>query len=221
MSDHAYCPLCDNEASGFLEDRRRHYYRCRRCQLVFVQEQDFPSPAEERAIFDLHENSPDDVGYRKFLSRLCDPLTARLAPGSQGLDFGCGPGPALPVMLGERGYPMERYDPYFAPDRSVLNRQYDFVTATEVVEHFHNPGEDWDQLWSCVKPGGLLGIMTKLVIDRQAFSHWHYKDDETHVCFYSHETLAWISKRLDAELSVLGKDVFIFRKPTTSPQAAG
>ena len=35
---------------------------------------------EEKAQYDLHENDPYDLGYRKFLSRLTDPLLAKLPP---------------------------------------------------------------------------------------------------------------------------------------------
>jgi len=117
-------------------------------------------------------------------------------------------------MFEEQGYPMSLYDPWFCPDRSVLDWEYGFVTATEVVEHFKQPQESWDQMWACLAPGGLLGIMTKLVIDREAFSRWHYKDDETHLCFYSRETLAWLATRWNAELQILADDAFIFRKPS-------
>ncbi|GIS59730.1 MAG: hypothetical protein CM1200mP2_19550 [Planctomycetaceae bacterium] len=37
------------------------------------------------------------------------------------------------------------------------------------------PGEELDRLWGCLSPGGVLGIMTKRVLDHEAFSRWHYK----------------------------------------------
>ena len=62
---------------------------------------------------------------------------ARLLPKSQGLDYGCGPGPALAHMLREAGHDVALFDPFFAPDPAPFNRTYDFVTCTEVAEHFH------------------------------------------------------------------------------------
>ena len=85
--------------------------------------------------------------------------------------------------------------------------------STEVVEHFRNPREDLDRLWSCVRPGGLLGVMTKLVIDAPAFSNWHYKNDQTHVGFFSTETFQWLAAKWSAELELIGRDVMIFSKP--------
>ena len=63
----------------------------------------------------------NDAGYRRFLSKLADPLMARLAPGARGLDYGCGPGPALAAMLREAGHEVALYDPFFAPDPAPLS----------------------------------------------------------------------------------------------------
>ena len=183
------CPLCGlSPAVPFCEDRRRAYLRCPGCRLVFVPPWFFLDPAAERAEYELHENNPGDPGYRRFLGRLAEPLVKRLAPGARGLDFGCGPGPALPAMLREAGCEVTTYDPLFRPDASVLDARYDFITATEVVEHLHRPGQVLQSLWDMLEPGGWLGIMTKLVLDRSAFVRWHYKDDPTHVVFFSRET---------------------------------
>ena len=206
------CPLCGGTGAPY-HTGRRHYYQCPTCQLVFVAADEQLSYDEEKAVYDQHRNSPDDAGYRRFLSRMHDPIIARLDAGARGLDFGCGPGPTLSVMFAESGYPTAIYDPLYAADDSVLEQQFDFVTATEVVEHIRNPAQDLAVLWGCVKPGGYLGIMTKLVQDRAAFANWHYTHDATHICFYSTATFTWLGSEWHAEPSFLGNDVIIFRKP--------
>ena len=173
----------------------------------------FLSAQAEKAEYDRHQNSPEDAGYRRFLGRLFEPLASRLEPESRGLDFGSGPGPTLSVMFEEAGYRMAIYDPFYAPDRSVLDERYDFVTASEVVEHLHRPRRVLDRLWSLLRPGGILGIMTKRVLDRDAFSRWHYKNDPTHVCFFSLETFEWLAEHWQAELTVCGADVVLLRRP--------
>jgi SAM-dependent methyltransferase len=197
----------------FWQDRGRDYYRCRRCCLVFVPPHQYLSAAEERAQYELHRNAPDDSGYRRFLGRLYEPLQPRLAAHSHGLDFGCGPGPTLSVMFAEAGHRVELYDPFFAPDRSVLTRCYDFITATEVVEHLHRPGDELHRLWRLLRPGGYLGVMTKLVSDREAFSRWHYKNDPTHVSFFSRPTFQWLADVWGAGIEIIGQDVVIFARP--------
>ena len=206
------CPLCRASAvQPFYEDRRA-YFRCPVCYLVFVLPHQFPSARQEKAEYDRHQNSPADPHYRRFLQRLFDPLSARLRPRSHGLDFGSGPGPTLSVMFRESGHSMRLFDPFYAPDTESLQQQYDFITASEVAEHLHHPRRDLERLWSCLKPTGVLGIMTKRVIDREAFSRWHYKADPTHVCFFAIETFRWLADHWRAALTVPGDDVVILTK---------
>lgn len=213
MSQIVPCPLCNCENTlEFHRDRRRQYLRCQRCLLVFVPSQFFLSPEQEKAEYDLHQNEVDDPGYRQFLGRLAEPLSQRLAVGACGLDFGCGPGPALAAMLREQGYGVSLYDIFYHPDPGVLNERYDFVCATEVVEHLHCPGRVLEQLWQLLNPGGTLGVMTKLVKDQQAFAGWHYKNDATHVCFFSEQTWQWWAREYSAELERIGADVMLLRR---------
>ncbi len=209
----ASCPLCaSQEISDFHQDLTRDYLRCETCRLTFVPREFHLSASDEKAEYDLHENSPDDPGYRQFLGRLFEPMNSRVSPGSTGLDFGSGPGPTLSVMFEEAGHDVAIYDPFYAPDETPLTRQYDFVTASEVVEHFRNPAKDLQRLWSCVKSSGLLGIMTKQVIDQASFANWHYKNDPTHISFFSRETFNWLAEQWHAELTFVGSDVMLFSK---------
>jgi SAM-dependent methyltransferase len=208
------CPLCASDASvAYAKDRRRRYLQCGHCALVFIPPSQRLSADEERAQYDLHSNAPTDAGYRRFLDRLAAPLCARRPPPARGLDFGAGPGPTLSVMLTERGYDMAIYDPFYAPDPAPLSERWDFICATEVVEHLFEPGRVLAQLWSCLRPGGYLGIMTKLVRDRAAFAQWHYKNDPTHVCFFSEATFRWWAETQRADCEWVAADALLLRKP--------
>jgi len=207
------CPLCASSAVAFYHsDERRDYIRCANCGLVFVPKPFHLAAQDEKANYDLHENNPEDQGYRMFLARLFDVLEPKLAPASSGLDFGCGPGPTLSLMFAERGHRMALYDIFYAPDRAVLEKRYAFITATEVVEHLSSPGEVLDELWRLLEPKGWLGIMTKLVRDREAFASWHYKNDPTHICFFSRQTFAQLGTKWQASMEFVGADVVLFQK---------
>lgn len=215
MSENApsMCPLCHDVHIGeFYADKVREYFRCSVCQLIFVPSAWHLSQADEKAVYDYHENSPDDPRYRSFLSRLFDPVSLRLQPGSSGLDFGSGPGPTLSVMFMEQGHQVAIYDPFYAPDAGPLTQLYDFVTATEVVEHLYDPATDLNSMWSCVKPGGLLAIMTRPAPAAENFAAWHYKNDPTHVSFFSPATFAWLAEQWDAELTSCGDQVSILQR---------
>ena len=208
------CPLCDSSSLlDYHRDARRPYNQCRACQLVFVAVPFHLSAAEEKAQYDLHQNNPHDAGYRRFLNRLAEPVLAMLKPHSQGLDFGCGPGPCLSLMLAERGHSVALYDLYYANHPQLLEQQYDFITATEVVEHLANPGAELQRLWQCLKPGGLLGLMTKLVANPERFANWHYKTDPTHISFFSRATFEHLGKGWGSAPQFVGTDAIIFRKP--------
>ncbi len=209
----ARCPLCGaGGVAPFARDKRREYLRCHRCRLVFVPPAYRLDAAAERVEYELHENDPDDPGYRRFLSRLFDPLVKRLPSGADGLDFGCGPGPALAAMLREAGYRVALYDPIFYPEAAAMAGHYRFITATEVVEHLFAPDRELARLWHCLQPGGVLGVMTKLVRDVEAFASWHYKNDPTHVIFFSRETWVWWAQKNDATLEFVGDDVMLLTK---------
>ncbi|RRJ85390.1 class I SAM-dependent methyltransferase [Aestuariirhabdus litorea] len=200
----------------FHQDTRRHYLRCPHCQLVQVPARYHLSPEHEQAEYALHNNDPVDRGYRRFLSRLSVPLSERLSPGAEGLDFGCGPGPALAMMLEEQGFSMTLYDLYFADHPEHLCRQYDFITATEVVEHLSQPGQTLQALWSCLRPGGWLGLMTKMVTSEEAFARWHYIRDPTHIAFFSRETFIFWCRQQRATVEFVGSDVILLHKPSTT-----
>jgi SAM-dependent methyltransferase len=189
---------------------------CDECALVFVSPDSYLSPQAERAEYDLHQNLIDDPGYRAFLSRLMLPLVQRLPPAAKGLDFGCGPGPALAHMLREAGCDVALYDPFYSPCQDVLDARYDFICATEVVEHLHHPGLELERVWSLLRPGGWLGVMTKLVSGRDAFAKWHYKNDPTHVCFFSVQTWHWWAERYGAALEIIGADVILLQRSRQS-----
>lgn len=188
------CPLClCGETLPFWRDRTRAYLHCPRCDLVFVPESYHLPSEEEKARYDLHQNDPDQAGYRRFLSRLYRPMKTKIAPGAQGLDFGCGPGPTLSVMFEEADYACSVYDLYYAPDQRVFETQYDFLTCSETMEHFSRPHDEFEQFLRLVRPGGWIGIMTQLRDAAPSFAHWHYKDDDTHVGFYSRATFEFLA----------------------------
>ena len=171
MNRRLRCPLCDAiGAREYHADERRPYLRCPRCRLVFVPPRYHLDRNAEKAEYDLHQNAIDDPGYRNFLSRLAEPLAQRLAAGSQGLDFGCGPAPALATLLQQRGLELTLYDSFFHPDARALERDYDFICATEVVEHLRDPRKEFSDLFGMLKSGGWLGIMT----NRHVYAHVDY-----------------------------------------------
>jgi SAM-dependent methyltransferase len=207
------CPLCAGwRTDSFLTLGPRRYWRCADCALRFVDPAQRPDADSERREYVLHCNDPVDPGYRHFLARLSVPLLQRIAPASDGLDFGCGPGPALAPMLRDAGHRVALYDPFFHDDASALGRQYDFVTCTEVVEHFHDPAREFARLQALLRPGGWLAVMTCFQTDDARFADWHYRRDPTHVAFYRAETFVWLARHHQWHCEIPTKDVVLLRR---------
>lgn len=207
------CPLCDHMPECFCSDRTREYLHCPRCDLVFVSDRHHLTPDEEKSRYDFHQNDPTDSGYRNFLNRLFQPLEKKLSPGACGLDFGCGPGPTLSLMFEEAGFECAIYDLHYANDPTVFERQYDFITCSETMEHLYQPREEFERFVSLVKPGGWIGIMTQLHDEAPVpFERWHYKDDDTHVCFFSKQSFQTLEKAYGLRVEFHSGSVILFQQ---------
>jgi hypothetical protein len=207
------CPLCtDQKVHHYHTDRFRTYIQCSNCSLVFVPQEFHLSIDQEKIEYDKHENSLKDAGYLRFLSRFSVPFLEKLGHGENGLDYGCGPAPALAQQLESAGHTVARYDPLYWDDKNALQGTYDFICTTEVAEHFRKPQQEFDLLFGLLKGGGWLGIMTKMVLDQSVFASWHYIRDMTHVAFYSRETFVYIGRTFGANVTFIKDDVIIMQK---------
>lgn len=207
------CQVCEGAACRLLVIAdAREYWRCDDCLATFLHPDLLPSAEVELAEYRLHRNDADDIGYRRFLDRLAQPLLRRLPPARRGLDFGCGPAPALAAMLREAGHSVALYDPFFHPDDGVLAEVYDFVTCSEVAEHFHRPALAFRSLDALLKPGGWLALMTCFQTDDARFATWNYRRDPTHVVFYREATLRHLARRFGWHCEIPCANVALMRK---------
>lgn len=207
------CPVCEEfECRPFEGVADRQYWRCEHCQATFLDPSMLPSPDAELAEYLLHRNDPGDVRYRRYLEPLTTALLQRLSPGSRGLDYGCGPGPALAAMLQEAGHEVALYDPFFHRDPAVLDTQYDFIACAEVIEHFHRPSEEFARLDAMLARGGVLGVMTRFLTDDTTFAQWHYRRDPTHVVFYQESTFRRIAGQFGWQCDIPCANVALLSK---------
>jgi len=189
------CPLCHSKNSHSLVTQlKRTFSRCSECDLLFLDPKERLTLSEEKARYETHENDVTDPKYQEFVSPLVNWIAKHFAPSSTGLDFGAGTGPVLASELRKKGYQMEVYDPFFWPDPKPLSKEYDFVLASEVVEHFSDPKKEFALLKKLLKPSGVLGLMTLLYDAETDIESWYYLKDPTHICAYSEKTFEWIKQ---------------------------
>jgi len=207
------CPICSGtNVFSFQLIGSIEYFRCKTCLGLFIDPESRLSPQEEKERYSLHNNNVDDPEYRKFLSKLYDPLIKKLKKESRGLDYGCGPGPALASMLREEGFSVDIYDPYFFPDESYRDKEYDFITCTEAAEHFYEPQKEFNKLDQVLADKGILGVMTNFYEDTINFEDWYYRKDPTHVVFYTVKTLQCIAEERSWKADIQSKNVVFFKK---------
>lgn len=208
-----HCRVClGADLDVFHEQDDLVYWSCSRCQAVFLDKKNLPHAHEEIKRYLEHNNEPADPGYRRFLNRLAQPLQQKIDVQALGLDYGCGPGPALAMMFREAGYCMELYDPFFYPDTNVLEQKYCFITCSETVEHFHRPYEEFLRLDRMLCYGGWLGIMTCFLDDSQDFGRWYYRRDPTHVVFYRIRTFKVLAGIFGWDMQIPAANVVLMHK---------
>jgi len=210
------CPLCKSTSPPLFFQKeekrsgRKDYFQCLECHLIFLSPEFHPTIEREKEVYSGHENSPENEGYVEHLRKLADPLTERLPKGFSGLDYGSGPGPTMCSIFEQKGFKVENYDPLFSPENDLLEKSYDFVTCTEVAEHFHYPRDQFLRLEKLFH--NFLGIMTQVVTSEIEFKNWWYHRDPTHVCFYSKETLDWIADWRSWKIEYFKENVVIYSK---------
>lgn len=204
------CLLCHTDSEEFSSDT----FLCPECGLVFKNPDIFLSHDEDVSRYSSHNNDSTDQGYLDFLGKLINPLKEFLPRRFQALDFGCGPGPTVSLLLEEAGGEVENYDPIFFPDAHLLvPESYDVVTSTEVVEHFKTPHSDWELLVGLVKDNGILGIMTQQFSSDIDYKSWWYKNDPTHIVFYQKKTFEYLAEEYNLDILFNdNKSVIIFKK---------
>lgn len=208
-----HCPLCGNSnGEFFFKDKFRTYLQCPACSLLFVPAEYIPSVKEEKERYLQHNNSIDDSAYVAFLSKSIIPLVSLSDSNSKILDYGSGPNPVLADYMSSMGLYIDKFDPYFHNDTTVLSRNYDAVVSTEVFEHIQNLAAVLEKIWSMLNKKGWLIIQTSPYPEAKAFRGWNYKNDSTHIRFFSSETFVWIKQNLNAQLSFPEPSVAVFHK---------
>jgi len=197
------CKICSSKTKTIFDQQyNQNYYYCPCCEFIFLDERKIISPEQEKALYEFHNNSPDNQGYvnmfQDFIAQAISPYKSQI---NTALDFGSGPGPVLAKLLQQEGFDVDIYDKHFAPEKVYANKKYDLITATEVFEHLQEPMETLKLLKSLLNPNGILAIMTLFHNNNEEdFKKWWYRRDSTHICFYTPKTFQVMGDKLGLKL---------------------
>lgn len=191
------CLLCNSSTKLFHENKGNKYYRCENCFSIMLDPSNYISKEEEKERYKTHNNDVDDTGYQKFVSPIVEGVKHNYNTNHIGLDYGAGTGPVITSLLEKESYQVKLYDPYFHNEPKNLQKKYDYIICSEVIEHFYNPYNEFKALKDMLNIGGSIFCMTSLYDEDIDFKNWYYKNDETHVFFYHKKALEWIKNEFN------------------------
>jgi len=197
------CKVCGSDTISYIHPKfHTLYHECQECEFIFKDEKHYISKKEELKKYDEHHNSLDNIGYVNYLTDFIETAVVPFIKKGEALDFGSGPSPVLAhILKNNYKFDVDIFDLYYAIDKVYVNKSYDLITSTEVIEHLNNPLETFELFNKHLKPNGILSIMTLFhPKNRDLFFDWHYIRDDTHVSFFTTKTLRVIAKMYDFKL---------------------
>ena len=207
------CTVCkNNKIEFFLNIENLDYWQCKLCKATMLNPIHYISSNKEKKHYLKHNNEIDDTRYRDFLTNLIEPLKDKICVNDIGLDYGCGYAPALADILKKDGFNIELYDPFFFKNENIFFRKFNFITCSEVVEHFFKPYEEFNKINSLLATNSWLAIMTSFMTEDYLFENWHYRRDPTHVVFYKKITFKIIANQRDWKINFPSKNIVLFNK---------
>ncbi len=229
MNTENKCPICNSNNIEIWKDKKREYFNCKLCNSVTVNPIYFITADEQKVRYKLHKNTLEDKGYKLFLEKFAktalDFYKAErdFSLLQNILDYGSGPEPALLKLLEEykkkqlvpETVQIKGWDPYFNTEHTIKEQEADLVLCLEVAEHFEKPLEGFQGLSNACKNGGIVAVQTMITKDTQdEFSKWWYKEDSTHVTFYSIAGLKKCASKVGLEYNTSINSVHFFIKDT-------
>ncbi len=211
------CKLCESfGVEKFCEDKNRTYYRCPDCELIFVPEKFHLDIINEKARYDLHNNSIYNEGYVKYLTEVFEIVKTISKKNESILDFGAGKEAVLTTIFQKNGYNCTAYDPLYNHGEKVEFESFDLLIACEVVEHIRCIQKEVTLIKKLLKPTSKILIRTQMYPSPEKFLKWWYIQDLTHINLFTTKTMLILADLLGCILeNTIGKDIYILSKTAT------
>jgi hypothetical protein len=209
------CLICESDKTQLKTANLRDYHWCLDCGFVSMNHKSRINLANESERYLEHKNKSGDLGYRASVQELVDQILKNENTDDKGLDYGCGEDSAVVALLQEQKLDVDLYDPLFYPNANIGLKSFDYVVASEVVEHFREPLTEWQKMSSLVKAKGRLYVQTlslEKIKTPDEFARWYYARDLTHFSFYSELSMKILAKKIGLPMIYSSQKVFVFQK---------
>lgn len=196
------CKICLSATREIKDREKRVFYYCDYCKYISLSPDFYLTVEQEKERYLKHNNSFLNSDYVSYIKSIVDnELSIFLASGKNILDFGCGKDPVAAKILTDMRCNVEIYDKIFYPDNSFLSKKYDVIILIEVLEHIAEPMKTLFELSKILKEDGIIFIKTLFhPSDDKLFYNWWYKEDKTHISFFTVETIKIVAEKLNLSL---------------------
>jgi len=210
------CKICHCNTSVIIDAKTgKLYHKCLSCEYISLDEKSYIDAGDEKKHYDKHHNNLESLGYVNMFEALVDEFVTPHAKNiKRALDFGCGEGEVLPIVLERTGVTCDRYDYFYFPDKVYKNKVYDMVVSTEVFEHLTKPLDELKELLTHIKKDGYLLLMTAFhPANDEEFFKWWYIRDITHIGFFTIKTFEYLAKKYNLKIiNNNEKNIILFQK---------
>jgi len=210
------CKLCSSNTDNIIDIKtKKNYHKCLVCQYIYLDEKFYIDEYNEKKHYDKHHNNLESLGYVKMFNDLIDEfIEPYIKEIKTALDFGCGEGEVLPILLERRYIKCDRYDLFYYPKKIYENKKYDLIVSTEVFEHLQNPLKKFKEILYSVKKNGYIILMSSFHPNNDdEFLKWWYIRDVTHIGFFNIVTFEYIASELNLDIIKHNtKNTILFKK---------
>lgn len=193
------CKICSGDTTPITDTKtQKIYHKCPECSYISLDEAFYVDEEREKKHYDKHHNTFESLGYVKMFEELIEEFVSPYKKDiTTALDFGCGEGEVLPILLEQGGIKCDRYDLFYFPKKVYEEKKYDIILSTEVFEHLSSPLDVFKKLLTHLQKNGYLLLMSAFhPNDDEEFLKWWYIRDVTHIGFFNIKTFEYIAEML-------------------------
>lgn len=214
------CKICNGTTkkfdSGFVLNKYHiDYFQCEKCGFVQTESPYWLKESYSDAI------SVSDTGVMSrniIFSKLATIIISLCVNTKRDfLDYGGGYG-IFTRMMRDNGFNFYWYDKYATNlvargfEGSIYDKKYEAITSFENFEHFENPIEEIEKIFSLTD---FVLFSTELITVPAPYTNnwWYYcLEHGQHISIFSNKTLEYIAKKYGYNLISNGRNLHIFSK---------